>query len=211
MDTFGSRLRQLRQAHQLTQKQLAAKIGCSEKMIVEYEKDRYQPSAFILTNSSICFDVSTDYLLGLTTEGGGRKKQQEFVRMIERVIANQPEESADYYWLSFERDSSGRLISYGGQTQWVGFTPDGKHELRALRPVKPEAAVALCTETDGAPMVVNSEKDLEIFLQFGGESIAKAELIQRCLPFLLEPFPVERSWESRYLEELLSQRQGGSV
>ena len=155
-------------------------------MIVEYEKGRHAPSVEILARLVKCLETTADYLLGLSRKSS-TPNQQKVYHEIRRVLANIPDPSFEYYWLSLEFDLAEDRAVWSMQTQWVGFTPDGKHELRALRPVDSERAIALCTKVRGAPMVINEVEDLETFLQFGGEAIIKALLVESCLPDLLEP------------------------
>ncbi|WP_431785700.1 helix-turn-helix domain-containing protein [Paenibacillus lactis] len=66
MATFGQRLREIRNEHNLTQKQFAKMFQLSESAIGMYERDEREPS-FKLTNEiADRFNVSTDYLLGRT-------------------------------------------------------------------------------------------------------------------------------------------------
>ncbi|WP_040740301.1 helix-turn-helix domain-containing protein [Paenibacillus lactis] len=66
MATFGQRLREIRNEHNLTQKQFAKMFQLSESAIGMYERDEREPS-FKLTNEiADQFNVSTDYLLGRT-------------------------------------------------------------------------------------------------------------------------------------------------
>jgi len=63
---FNVRLKQLRQRNNLTQGQLANVLGLKPTAISNYESERNEPSFDKLISLSIYFDVSCDYLLGLT-------------------------------------------------------------------------------------------------------------------------------------------------
>lgn len=65
MVDFGSTLRTLRLRENLTQSQLAQKLGVTKSVISAYETGLRLPSYDILINISRIFSVSTDYLLGL--------------------------------------------------------------------------------------------------------------------------------------------------
>lgn len=67
MVEFSERLRALRKQKNLTQKQLAAMIGVKNSIISFYEVGDRFPSPEILIKLSRVFGVSTDYLLGLST------------------------------------------------------------------------------------------------------------------------------------------------
>lgn len=63
---FNVRLRQLRQKNSLTQGQLADILGLKPTAISNYESKRNEPSFEKLIALSKYFDVTCDYLLGVT-------------------------------------------------------------------------------------------------------------------------------------------------
>ena len=65
MDTFGSRLKELRIERGLTQKQLAQLIGSAQSAVYYWEADRQEPSISSLKKICEVFDVSADYLLNI--------------------------------------------------------------------------------------------------------------------------------------------------
>lgn len=65
MVNFGERLKELRQAAGLTQKQLADKIWVTKASISYYEQSERNPSPEVLMKLANAFHVSTDYLLGI--------------------------------------------------------------------------------------------------------------------------------------------------
>ncbi len=69
MVDFGKRLRALRLRDNLTQKQLAARIGLTKSVISAYETGLRLPSYDVLLQFSRIFKVSTDHLLGATPSG----------------------------------------------------------------------------------------------------------------------------------------------
>ncbi len=68
LDNFGNRLRKLRESEGLTQKQVAADIQCSCKVLSNYELGKREPDFDTLVKLSDYFNVTTDYLLGRTKE-----------------------------------------------------------------------------------------------------------------------------------------------
>lgn len=64
--TIGKRIKLLRTENELTQKTLADKIGLTPKMISFYENEERVPPMDIVLKFINIFDVSSDYLLGLT-------------------------------------------------------------------------------------------------------------------------------------------------
>jgi len=63
---FNVRLKQLRQKNKLTQSELADILGLKPTAISNYESQRNEPSFDKLLALSKYFDVSCDYLLGVT-------------------------------------------------------------------------------------------------------------------------------------------------
>ncbi len=63
---FSYRLKQLRQKNKLTQGELADILGVKPTAISNYESERNEPSFDKLIALSKHFDVSCDYLLGIT-------------------------------------------------------------------------------------------------------------------------------------------------
>lgn len=66
MFDFGRRLRQIREERGLTQKQLAEKIGLTERGIQRYEAGDREPAFRVILSILDNIDVSADYLLGRT-------------------------------------------------------------------------------------------------------------------------------------------------
>lgn len=66
MKIFGERLRDLRIAKGMTQKEFAALLNVSGNTIHFWETDKQEPSMNMLIIISNFFDVSLDYLFGKT-------------------------------------------------------------------------------------------------------------------------------------------------
>lgn len=65
-----NRLRELRREKDLTQKQLAEKIGLSQQVVGYYENEINQPSPDMLIRIADFFQCSIDYLLGREDDFG---------------------------------------------------------------------------------------------------------------------------------------------
>lgn len=65
MVDFGNKLKTLRLKENLTQAQLAQKLGLTKSVISAYETSLRLPSYDILIHIAKIFNVSTDFLLGL--------------------------------------------------------------------------------------------------------------------------------------------------
>ena len=70
MVDFGFRIRTLRKKNNLTQAQLAERLGVTKSVISAYENDLRLPSYDTLIAISRIFKVSTDYLLGVEQNNG---------------------------------------------------------------------------------------------------------------------------------------------
>lgn len=61
---YGDRIAYLREQNNLTQQQLADKIGITRASLSHYEKNRREPDYKTLEKLADFFEVSIDYLLG---------------------------------------------------------------------------------------------------------------------------------------------------
>ncbi|MEK3974710.1 helix-turn-helix domain-containing protein [Psychrobacillus sp. FSL K6-1267] len=66
MATLGSRIKNLREKHDIKQVDFAKKIGVSNVVLSRYESDERKPDYEMLQAIADFFEVSTDYLLGRT-------------------------------------------------------------------------------------------------------------------------------------------------
>ncbi len=62
------RISELRLEKNMTQKQLAEKVGCSQSMVARWEKGECEPTASAILKLSEALECSCDYLLGKTDE-----------------------------------------------------------------------------------------------------------------------------------------------
>ena len=63
---LGKRLKELREERGLTQKQLATLLNLNSVTYLHYEKSQREPPLAVLADIARFFEVSTDYLLGIT-------------------------------------------------------------------------------------------------------------------------------------------------
>lgn len=66
MDTFGERLQHLLKTQNITQKEFAEKIGCSESAVSRYISGARMPKGNLLVKISVILNTTTDYLLNGT-------------------------------------------------------------------------------------------------------------------------------------------------
>ena len=67
------RIRDLREDKDMTQKQIAEILSCSQRVYSNYERGELDIPTEILINLSRFHGVSVDYILGLTDEKGHKK------------------------------------------------------------------------------------------------------------------------------------------
>jgi transcriptional regulator with XRE-family HTH domain len=65
MVNFGKRLKKLRLQNELSQEQLAKRLGMTKSVVSAYENGIRMPSYEALISIARIFKVSTDYLLGV--------------------------------------------------------------------------------------------------------------------------------------------------
>jgi len=65
---YGQRIRELRLEHELTQSQLAKELNTTQKSISKYETEFLDLNTGMIISLCKFFNVSADYLLGLTNE-----------------------------------------------------------------------------------------------------------------------------------------------
>ena len=66
MSTFSNRLRELRTEHNMSMKQLAKLINTTDAAISNWENGVNEPKISYIVSLSKVFNVTTDYLLGLS-------------------------------------------------------------------------------------------------------------------------------------------------
>lgn len=195
MGQTGDRIRELRNLLGLSQEQLAEELEVSVKSIQRYETGKSRPDTYTLVKLATYFEVSADYLLGLTglkaaqEERRGRKQYGTLYRAyLDCKNHGVIDESAEYYWITLD---DGEHV--GGHTVWAGWADEAQTvEIRKLRPVIPEAAAKLCTEVYERPMFVNRREDAELFRIFGGHAIVRTDICERHLPEFCTEYVVHR-------------------
>jgi transcriptional regulator with XRE-family HTH domain len=67
LGSFSKKIKELRLKNKISQKQLAQILNISPATISRYEKEKIVPTEDIIIKTALFFEVSTDYLLGLTS------------------------------------------------------------------------------------------------------------------------------------------------
>ena len=76
---IGSRIRKYREENNLSQKQLAEKIGVSNSRVSNWEQGLNRPDADILAAICVALDVSPSLLLGIQVTGDELSEQERKV------------------------------------------------------------------------------------------------------------------------------------
>lgn len=196
MKTTGEKIKALRTALGLSQAQLGEQLDIAAQSVYRYETGRSLPDTHTLVKLATFFDVSTDYLLGLSGLENQRREEYGKIRRSGRyneiyqhyLRSREPrdfDENATYFWIFEERQ--GADIVYGGQTEWCGWADEERTiEIRKLRPLRPAAAYQLCSQLHSRPMIVLNEYDAAVFRIFGGQAIIQKEICERCFPEVSE-------------------------
>ena len=66
MFIFSKNLKSLRIEHNLSQTQVGNKLGVTQSTIAKWESNEREPSLEMLVQIANIFNISTDYLLGLS-------------------------------------------------------------------------------------------------------------------------------------------------
>jgi transcriptional regulator with XRE-family HTH domain len=91
-ETFGKRLARLRQAAGYSQRELAAEIGISYRMVAYYEAQTVYPPAHLLPVLAKTMGVSTDQLLGVErAKSNGKVRDTKLWRRFSQIEKLPPE------------------------------------------------------------------------------------------------------------------------
>ena len=93
---IGNKIIQLRKQHNLSQSELAKKIGASRTIVGNYERNSNAPSIEILLKIAKVFNVSVDYLIG---EGKLSAYDKEVLKRIEDIEQLDPETRKNLFFL----------------------------------------------------------------------------------------------------------------
>ena len=63
---FSDRLKELRARYRISQAELASKLGVAQQTVASWETDKSSPNYSLLTKIAQIFNVSSDYMLGLS-------------------------------------------------------------------------------------------------------------------------------------------------
>ena len=95
MYDLGSRLKEIRLQHGLTQKTLAKRINKSISAVSSYESNAQMPPLDVLISMASVYAVSLDYLVGFSNDPiysakGLNPEQKELIELLFLEFANTP-------------------------------------------------------------------------------------------------------------------------
>ena len=126
---MNRKLRDLRLEYGLTQKELAQKVNSTDKSIWNYEKGLATPPTEVLVAYAKYFNVTTDYLLGVTDEFGTFTAAQT----VEVVSPDKAKTEKERELLRSFRELSPYLQEVAVDTvrSWAGRKPNGDLQKKA--------------------------------------------------------------------------------
>lgn len=85
--SLGDKIKRLRKNHDMTQGDLAKKIGADAVRISTYENDKVMPSSDVLIKLSAVFNVSIDYLVREDIDSFSpiNIRDKELLRRVEQI------------------------------------------------------------------------------------------------------------------------------
>lgn len=79
---FAERLKKLRKENNLTQLELAEKLGVAKSTIAGYEKAFRKPKMKALNELAELFNTSADYLIGLTDDRSPKEPSKDLAKLL---------------------------------------------------------------------------------------------------------------------------------
>lgn len=90
MLSFGNRLRELRKEKKWTQNELGSNLGLGENLVTHYERGTRFPRPDTIVKISKIFNVTTDYLLGVTDERTAKEVNLSKNERLDRIAQSNP-------------------------------------------------------------------------------------------------------------------------
>lgn len=84
--TFAERLRELRQLNNITQIEMANKLGLNRVTYTNYEREKSEPSISTLKEIATIFNVSIDYLIAFEDDTKGRNNRKKLLLDLEAEL-----------------------------------------------------------------------------------------------------------------------------
>lgn len=102
--TLGERLKELRENLHLSQKVAASHFGITNFQLSRYETGKANPDPELIAEFAKFYEVSSDYLLGLSSVKNPRKRSENpFLNDLSQVSKEDLEELEEYFQLMQRR------------------------------------------------------------------------------------------------------------
>lgn len=128
--SMGARLAQARRGQNLTQEQLAEKLGVTRQAVSRWESDTAYPETDKIVRMASLFGVSCDYLLGVGGEERGDKPPSPVTRLL-REAAGKKVLLAFYEEEDFVFCDYARVLDFDGGWANVEFVREKKDKREA--------------------------------------------------------------------------------
>lgn len=83
----GDRLKVIREARNLTQDELAARLNFGQSQMTKYENGKSEPTPEIIVRMARELEVTTDYLLGLVNKPNERLQEEDLTPTEHKVLS----------------------------------------------------------------------------------------------------------------------------
>ncbi|RCX16292.1 transcriptional regulator with XRE-family HTH domain [Anaerobacterium chartisolvens] len=108
MSVFAERLRNLREKQGQTQVQVGKAVGKSREAVTKYEMGQREPDLHAITSIARYFNVSADYILGITDQLDSNHKQEGLDEVsLSGKECKDNEEFVPYFKLALKIKNSG--------------------------------------------------------------------------------------------------------
>lgn len=111
-NSFSDRIRKLRQDMDITQSELANKLGITTTALSFFESGSRIPNIEVLRNMATIFNVSSDYLLGLSEKKETSSDLKTYADMIRHMIPLLEQSNIWHIWIEDMPYNSGEQV-YG--------------------------------------------------------------------------------------------------
>ena len=186
MSKTSERIRNARKVYGLTISELATLIGVTEKTVSRYENDQSKPDNHNIIQLACIFDLSADYLLGLSDNPdiSFREQYSKSNVLYRKVQNNSILADHTYYWIEYNPETE--FYPMRGNMEYAG-TKRGR-DLYKLRPIYSEQAAALLKSIGRIqPLIVNDMEDFYTLLNYGGTAFITEVVCKKGVSHLLRP------------------------
>lgn len=123
--SMGVRLAQARRGQNLTQEQLAEKLGVTRQAVSRWESDTAYPETDKIVRMASLFGVSCDYLLGVGGQERGDKPPSPVTRLLREAVGRRVQlafyEEDDFVFCDYAR-----ILDFDGGWADVEFVREKK-------------------------------------------------------------------------------------